>query len=407
MGVKNNFFVEKCPKCDSPIRIYEAKNIGGINDKGGVIIECNECKTPISVLLSNPKDISITVKGGVIIDSWIDIFPSSFETLYNIKESQTIPVRNMAVFGYEKPPKTKWVHSPTPLFCRGTLNHEKEAENALKTNLKKINENYRTYYDRYVKGKDTADSSFVIINYELLGIKYKAVFAKQIDNEYDLSHENLYLISHSAINLEEEIDGIYTRNESLIYLERLLNRWRYSANEVLLIVPFIGFHYKNSEEARIQLWDWLGANVDANKTNLITRKGTFNLFKQAQDNTGIPFKLLVEYGLIEPLIEIMNDGGTKFFQKSHAKYYVGVYDDYVEVISGSFNIHQGGYFENLTFKKYDKDFFLNRYLKKLLPTFNYSNKIDNKLVHYMVVGDSEQKNNCKGLYEFITTDLFQ
>ncbi len=159
--------------------------------------------------------------------------------------------------------------------------------------------------------------------------------------------------------------------------------------------------YKNSEEALYQLWNWLEVNVDISKTKLITRKGTFNLFKNAQDSSGIPFDELVKWGLLEPLIDKMNQKSTTYFQKSHAKYYVGVYENYVEVLSGSFNIHQGSYFENITFKTYDKTFFKDRYLH-MFKDFEYEETEQKEQVHYMTLGTDADKNYLIGLDELLT-----
>jgi hypothetical protein len=165
-------------------------------------------------------------------------------------------------------------------------------------------------------------------------------------------------------------------------------------------VPFIGYHYKNSQEALTELWNWLEININVDKTNLITRKGTFNLFKNAQDSTGIPYDLLVEWGLLEPLIESMDSGEMPFYQRSHAKYYVGVFNDKVEVLSGSFNIHKGPSFENLNFREYSKDFFEKRYLH-MFDDFSYSEKIKDDYVHYMTIGSGNDTNNCDKLSEIM------
>jgi len=397
MEVKNTMYIVKCPniRCKNPIRLSQGSYLGGVNDSGGIIIECDKCGTVFPSSLKNPRDASGIISGGKNLDHWIDDLPFYLEDKYKITKKTLMSIERAVVFDYEKPPKVNWKPSSFPLFSKDRNNFELQAQFHLKKHLKNIQSNYEAYKNYYLKGRDNANKSFVILNYEFSGVTYIAVFAKLIDNENDLNTDNLYLINHTETNLEEHIDGIYTRDESLTFLERLLNRWRYTSNEVLLVVPFIGFHYKNSEEALMNLWNWLEVNIDIDKTNLITRKGTFNLFKKAQDGTGIPFDELVEWGLLEPLIEKMDSKNTAYFQKSHAKYYVGVYDDYVEVISGSFNIHGGQYFENVTFKKYDKKFFLTRYLH-MFKDFEFSEVQKDELVHYMVIG-GEEKNSTISL----------
>lgn len=404
MEVRHEMKIVICPndKCKVPIRLSEGKFVGGVNDKGGIIIECENCKTIFPCRLKNAKDASGVIKNGRLLEAWIDEMPTIFESEYGITADAIDKVHTSIVFGYEKPSKVCWEPSLLPLFQSNGINHEVIAKEQLIKNQEVITGNFKAYFNLYVKGRHSAEKSFVILNYNFNGKEFKAVFAKQVDSERDLNIDNLYLIYHTEINLEYEVDGIYERDQLLVFLERFLNRWRYAANEVLLVVPFIGFNYKNSEEALYELWNWLEINVDTSKTNLITRKGTFNLFKRAQDNSGIPFEELVTLGLLEPLVEKMNQRDTEYFQKSHAKYYVGVYNSYVEVLSGSFNIHKGKYFENIVFKRYDKNFFKRRYLH-MFKEFEYLNNDNDEQVHYMTLGTSDDKNYIIGLKELLVS----
>ena len=395
-------YIVKCKNsgCNNLIRLSEGKFLGGMNDSGGIIIKCNSCNAIFPCNLKNPFDASGITSGGQVLDSWVDKFPISFESKYNIKESEITSIERILVFGYEKPPKVHWQPSQKPTFGTNILNLEQLAFNALNSHLVEIKDNYKAYFNYYIKGKSSAKKSFIVIYYKHQDVDYQAIFAKEIDSENDLNPDNLYLIHHSMVNLINQVDGIFTKTECLGFLERFLNRWRYTANEVLLVVPFIGYHYATSQEALTELWNWLEINVNVDKTNLITRKGTFNLYKKAQDSTGIPYDLLVEWGLLEPLIESMEGGKMPFFQQSHAKYYVGVFENYVEVLSGSFNIHTGPSFENITFRRYSKDFFKERYLH-MFNAFSFSPKLNDEYVHYMILGTENKKHDCEALSSII------
>lgn len=398
MDVQYTMHVVKCPNCGNPIRLNIGKYVGGINDNGGAVLQCSECGRRFPCSMKNPTDLSTVSKGGEILETWDDDYPNYLNDKYRIFEGELLTAERAVVFGYEKLEKVIWHPSPvSPMYAYKDVNFELQAASYLSKYEKQINRYYKNYCNVYLKSRHSAEKSFVILDYILDGINYRAVFGKKIDSEKDLNTKNLYLIYHSNVHLEYQVDGIYTRDQSLLFLERLLNRWRYTANEVLLVVPFIGFHYPNQRDALVELWNWLEINIDVEKTKLITRKGTFNLFKTAQEG-GIPFEELEKWGLLEPLIDTMNKGDMSFFQKSHAKYYVGVYDEYVEVISGSFNIHKGEYFENVSFRKYSKSFFFERYLH-MFKNFSYLETETSDYVHYMVLGNGEEKNWCIGLDE--------
>lgn len=56
------------------------------------------------------------------------------------------------------------------------------------------------------------------------------------------------------------------------------------------------------------------------------------------------------------------NSAVKLFHKSHAKFYAGVYDDHVEVIVGSYNLHSGSYYENMMLRRYEPEPFSRNYL---------------------------------------------
>lgn len=90
------------------------------------------------------------------------------------------------------------------------------------------------------------------------------------------------------MNLEQHIDGIYTRNEAISFLERCLNHWSALCNEIIIATPFIGFNFNGKQrEEIVKLWNWLDANTDMNKTHFVTRKSTFTLLKESQNQTEI------------------------------------------------------------------------------------------------------------------------
>ncbi len=397
--------IVKCknPECNNKIRLSEGRFTGGVNDSGGIILKCGACGAVIACQIKNTQDLSGVISGGTKCCVWLDDFPVHYEKEYGVTQDDVVKSERLVVLGSTKPPKTEWRPSDRPVYGMDTINFEELSANQLISVKELVEKKYMGYLHYYLK-RGYAENSFVFLEYSNAGKKFQSVFAKQIDSPDDLNTNNLYLIHHSKVDLDEQVDGIYSKSQCLEFLERFLNRWRYVANEVLLVVPFIGYHYENSSKQVVELWDWLEMNMDVKKSRLVTRKGTFDLLKKAQDRTGVSFDFLLDWGLLEPLVDSVSSGDMPFYQRSHAKYYVGVFDEYVEVLAGSFNIHTGPSFENISYRRYDKEFFKNRFLH-MFKDFSYVLPQEKEYVHYMVVGSGKEENSCANIDEVIK--LFQ
>jgi len=221
MSASHHTEVVLCPnaECKTPIRLSVGKFDGGYNDKGGVVIECSNCHLKFPCWLKNPNDASCVSKNGTVVATWTDEFPDSFEEKYGINKSQLDNLNINLVFGYEEPPATQWSPSIQTFFTNGHENFEFTAKYALDNLQKTIKDNYNTYGHHYVKRTYGVEKSFVIIEYQVNRKSYKATFAKRIKSENDLTIDNLYLIDHSSTDIAHQIDGIYTRNQLLVYLE--------------------------------------------------------------------------------------------------------------------------------------------------------------------------------------------
>lgn len=201
------------------------------------------------------------------------------------------------------------------------------------------------------------------------------IFMKEVDNEHDINLKNLHTVIINGVSIESLYDGVHTRNRCFSLLENMLRRWRLTANEVFFVSPFIGMQYKNEkyEQQTRAFWDWLSSVLDYNKSRLITRKGSFNLLREAIDKSEEDFNKLKKWGELTEIIRqaAEYDGRKKnskessviLYQKFHAKFYAGVYDDHVEVLTASYNLHLGDYYENFTLKRYDRVFFEENFLK--------------------------------------------
>ncbi len=391
----------KCPTegCNSKIRIGEERFVGGVNDKGGLVIQCSSCEILIPVRVKNPLDATNVISGGEVIDKWYEEIQNENDILkkHNIPPERVALVERLLAIDFDDTielPEFRTIDIPA--FADSNFNYEVLAYQKLEEHNDEIVQYYDTYKNGfYLQGKETCMWSTIFIDYEVAGKSQKACFAKTIRNEKDLNPDNLYLIGHSNVDFKYRINGIYSKTNCLNFLERVLNRWRYVADEVLIVVPFIGYSFSDKSLPEVkELWEWLQQNMDVDKTKLVTRKGTYNLLKRAQSKTGIDYNLLVEWGLLEPLFDSMEKGEMPFFERSHAKYYVGVFKDKVEVLSGSFNIHKGPSFENVTFETYSKEFFLERYLH-MFKEFEYASSSIEFPVHTIEIQNDKSINYVK------------
>jgi hypothetical protein len=219
----------------------------------------------------------------------------------------------------------------------------------------------------YLKGYENSPSGIVVNQSfrcscgQLVSAKF---YRKFVESELPVQDQNEFLLI-GAHNSLIDVDGIYTRDECFELLEKLLIRWGVSHNLVMLVVPFIGFDYKGTEKKRIDLWNRVLKHTIPEKTAVVTRRATFTSFKEAANNQGLDIAFLKDYDLLNPTLAEMSQKDALFKRDFHAKFYCGISGDNVEVLHGSFNIHEGSYVENIQYKEYKLPDFFGRYMAKL------------------------------------------
>lgn len=201
------------------------------------------------------------------------------------------------------------------------------------------------------------------------------LLGKEVDSEKDFTAEGLTFLGSTDILTEAVTDGVKNRDECRVVLDNMLRRWKLWCREVYFVSPFIGFQYKSDsyDNDAIASWNWLSDVLDLKKTRFITRKTALTRLKDAFSNNEVSYEILKEWDDLNELIKLADsydgrkkkfkEGNVRIFQKSHSKFYAGVYDDHVEVLMGSYNIHSGEYLENLALKRYSKEDFEKRFLQ--------------------------------------------
>ncbi len=81
-------------------------------------------------------------------------------------------------------------------------------------------------------------------------------------------------------------------------------------------------------------------------------------------------ELLKSWGILNPTLTTLTEKKAFFKQDFHAKFYCGMSADHVEVLVGSFNIHEGSYVENIHLLRYEFADFARRYLLEMDFLFN-------------------------------------
>ena len=405
--------VVKCPNktCKNNIHLSIGKVPGGVNDYGGWILECESCKTKFPYNVKNPDDYSSVKNGAKIIGSWDKDVPDSKAQAFKNHGLDSAPENinydNLLLVEtgvYEKP---KHCHIEENIFfCPKCNNHlEPILYGELSGKLSSINEAIIAYLNFFMKGRaGKPDSIIILTDYKCsCGFETEAVLFKAFkESELPIENEHeLLLIDVLGSNFELNIDGIYNRDSCLSILQKLLIRWQVYYNKVFLAVPFIGFDFKNSEAQRVELWNWILKNTIPAKTTLLTRKATFNSFLEGSTNTGLDISILKNYGLLNQTIDELTEKKAIFKTDFHAKFYAGFDRTKSEVLVGSFNIHEGGYFENIHFKIYDFGDFFMKYILKMKVIFD-PRKIDEE-GEFLIVYEEKKNNNFVSKLEKYST----
>ncbi|GAA0524800.1 hypothetical protein [Chitinophaga japonensis] len=378
----HNTVVVKCPNpsCKANIQLSVGKVPGGVNDSGGWILECERCKTKFPYSVKNPDDYSSVEKGAKILDTWDNDIPDSKKEVLKKHGLESFPndfsYENLLFTQTGEYEKTSFNDIEENIFfCPKCKTHlEPILYSQLPSKLPSINNAIKEYLNYYVKGSaGNPDSIIVTIDYKCsCGFDTKAVLYKAFkESELPIQegHE-LILIDVLGADLEYTIDGIYNRDNCLSVLQKLLIRWQVYYNRVFLAVPFIGFDFKNSEAQRVELWNWILKNTLPHKTTLLTRKATLNSFLEGSANTGLDINVLKHYGLLNPTVDELTEKKALLKTDFHAKFYAGFDRKNAELLVGSFNIHEGGYVENIHFKSYAFGDFFSKYILKMNIIFD-------------------------------------
>lgn len=380
----------KCsnPRCDELFKLYEIHYIGGINDHGWIETKCKKCGSTQKTNVKNPSEYQFgTFHNAEIINSYE----------YDEDEKRLIESdihSECALVAEEENSSVEWKPlESNPFWQVGLLGELKYMTHFEKSRhfIEKGISNFLNYYFAGQYRKDLPRKIIVVQHVS----RNKITWAKTAERERDFNANNLYLVNHNK--QKEWPDGVYNRDTLLIYLERCLMRWKLLANQVVVVTPFIGFQYKNRnmQENVLGLWTFLNNRLDMSKTYFVTRSETRTLLKKNQAEIDIPSKTLAEWHLMDELQLVAEQQRIKTKARFHAKFYAGIFDNHVEMLAGSYNIHTGSGLEQVLMRNYSRDVFKHRYMDNLVDSFDYRPFVDEDVLFLMV--NSKTIMNCKVL----------
>lgn len=247
-----------------------------------------------------------------------------------------------------------------------SFNIENDAFNELKDGLPEMKAwygSFRNYYlaSRYA-GKPEYNFIFRDFKCSNCDSEHSAFFYVQFDENHFPENEREFLLAHiTGQVIEDNVDGIYNREDCQTMLQKFLIRWYILSDITYVAVPFIGYPRQKAEQRLVLLEQFLSF-IHPKKTVWVTRSETLNQIKKDidEDLGKGSYQMLDENNLIHPVIK--NASKKRQF---HAKFYCGMGVNKVEVLAGSHNIHGGQSYENLMFKEYTLDKFIERYVMQL------------------------------------------
>ena len=329
-----------------------------INDKGYVVFKCPNCGNLTKTKVNN-------------IDIY-DLHPN-FVRAYELDE-YTGDIIEMDSIDDDFKSEDK-ISVENKIWDTKSIEFYKRCQTVIDQNSSKISKELKDIENAYLA------SIFVARDIERLLFKINiegqdCLLIKRINSERDFTTDNLVFVGTNELKIKSLANGVYDRDYCYNILDNALRRWNVLSNQIVFVSPFIGFDYKTDkyDEQIIKYWRWLDEIIDIGKTIFVTRKKTINRLKEALRNKERTYDVLKEWDALSDLLKVADryDGRKQDANKSrvqtysdskfHAKFYAGIIDEDVEVLMGSYNIHQGKSLENITFNRYPRKEFQKRFL---------------------------------------------
>lgn len=397
--------IAKCPNCEANIHLIVGRYPGGVNDSGGWVLECDACASLFPLGVKNPDDASRVRSGATVIDSWDDEINNRGHILAKHGVADIAPVAERMLLVTHGELEDFYDLTSRSLYictaCGAEL--DVKAYESLTEHLDSINSAFLPYLNWYLansRGGAPEGISARVASPCTCGRNHEARFYRRFSESPAERAADYWLVDiappgpFSAGDKTLDVDGIFSRDDCIAILEKLLLRWRAGHSAVLLAAPFIGFNFPGAKKKVPDLWNWVLKYTDPAKTLLITRKATFNLLKEVAKDTEMDVEFLKSWGLLNPTLATLDEKKAFFKTDFHAKFYCGISADTVEILVGSFNIHEGSYVENIHLLSYSLEEFSRRYLVGMRMFFDVE-PLSKRRSMLEIFSDSEGRFRCE------------
>lgn len=345
--------VANCPRCKTSHSYVDVKH-PLVNDPGYWVVQCSGCSEPFCI--AGLHDVFDSYGSSIIILARKegDVCEAEHPVAQEVARYNLDLNKLSLVYDYDACQLYECTCS-RPLDIAALRQLEKEIE--------AVNMQYRYRIHYGIKGRFYAQYVVAKVNLTCeCGEAHEATFYRRFIIDPDqppLKTSDFVLADVSGAQLVDALDGIRSKNDAMDLLTKLVMRWNLLADQIMIASPFIG-HQFLSKEKQMAIWEWLLSMLDARITVFVTRSASWKAYRGAMEKTGLPVDILEQFSLEN---KVVSAGQSK--QDFHAKFYVGISDDWCEVFSGSANLLRGPSMENTSFRRMTRETFNQRYLARM------------------------------------------
>lgn len=345
--------VANCPRCRTSHSYVDVKH-PMVNDPGYWVVQCSGCSEPFCIAGLHDVFDSYGTSIVILAREEGDVREAGHPVAREVARHSLDLNKLSLVYDYDT----------CPLYeCCCTRPLDITALQQLEKEIEAVNMQYRYRIAYGIKGRFYAQYVVAKVNLTCeCGVAHEAIFYRRFVMDLDqppLKAADFVLADISGAQLVDALDGIRSKDDAMDLLAKLVLRWNLLADQIMIASPFIG-HQFLSKDQQMAIWEWLLSMLDARIAVFVTRSASWKAYREAMEKTGLPVDILEQFSLEN---KVVSTGQSK--QDFHAKFYVGISDDWCEVYSGSANLVRGPSMENTSFRRMTREAFNQRYLSRM------------------------------------------